>query len=119
MSKGDRWAVQDGHELEGIDAQDVIERALFELNLAREAERAEQQEAARRAAETSGIPAEPPMDRLLTRADVAQVLRCSLRTVQRLEASGKLRRCAGLVRLVRFDRNEVSRFVSGSEGAVS
>jgi hypothetical protein len=119
MSRGDRWAAQEGHVLDGIDALDAIERALRDRNLAREAKRAEQQEAARRAATTTGVPAGPPMDRLLTRADVARVLQCSLRTVQRLEASGRLRRCAGLVRLVRFDRNEVSRFVSGSEGAAS
>jgi len=117
MSKDDRWAAQKEHELKRIDALDAIHWALQERIQARKAERAEKEEAARKESLASETQAGPPLERLLTRADVAQVLQCSLRTVQRLEASGRLRRCAGLVRLVRFERNEVSRFLSGSEEA--
>jgi hypothetical protein len=119
MSKGNRWAAQEGNQLDGIDAKDAIELALVSRSLARATDRAKQEEVVRRAAIASGVTAGPTLERLLTRSDVAQVLQCSVRTVQRLEASGRLQRCAGLVRLVRFDRNEVSRLLSGSEGATS
>lgn len=119
MSKGNRWAAQDANQLDGIDAQEAIELALVSRSLARATDRAKQEEAARRAAIAPGVTAGPTVERLLTRSDVAQVLQCSVRTIQRLEATGRLRRCAGLVRLVRFDRSEVSRLLSGSEGAAS
>lgn len=116
--------------LNGVDATEAIEQALAvrALERAREQERAAEQarerdsfEAlARRVAEFvvagGGI---SPAERLLTRAQVAELLQCSERTVQRMEVAGNLRRSAGFSRLVRFDRNEVMRLVAGRDGVAS
>ena len=49
---------------------------------------------------------------ILTRQEVADFLRLSSKTVQRLEASGRLRRCPGLGTVVRYAASDVLRLAS-------
>jgi hypothetical protein len=49
---------------------------------------------------------------MLTRGEVAAFLRVSPRTVQRLDASGRLRRCPGFGSLVRYASSDVLRLAS-------
>jgi len=49
---------------------------------------------------------------MLTRGEVAAFLRVSRRTVQRMEVSGRLRRCPGFGTLVRYSSSDVLRLAS-------
>lgn len=49
---------------------------------------------------------------LMSVKDVARFLRVSEKTVRRMEAAGKLRRCVGLDYLVRFRPSDVLRLAS-------
>lgn len=49
---------------------------------------------------------------MLTRGEVAALLRVSRRTVQRMEVSGRLRRCPGFGTLVRYSSRDVLRLAS-------
>lgn len=53
-----------------------------------------------------------PSTGLMTRAEVAALLNISTCSVQRLEASGQMKRCPGLGTLVRYSNRDVLRFAS-------
>jgi CRISPR/Cas system endoribonuclease Cas6 (RAMP superfamily) len=56
--------------------------------------------------------AERNVVRLLTREEAAEVLRVSTKKIQRMEASGQLRRCRGLTGVVRYLASDVLRLAS-------
>lgn len=62
--------------------------------------------------------AEPPPDRLLTRAQVAQLLNVSERTVDRLATAGRLTRVkvGGSDRMVRYREAQVRGLVDQAQG---
>ena len=49
---------------------------------------------------------------LVTRADAAARLRVSTKTIQRMEADGRLKRCRGLEPVVRYRARDVERLAS-------
>ena len=114
MSKGKLWAATGGFLLDEIRAEEAADRAFRRQESARATERAQERASAAGASGYAGIPAGPRYEARMTRAEVAELLNCSERTVQRMEAAGRLRRCAGMGSLVRFDRSDVLRLVSAS-----
>ena len=114
MAKGNLWAASGGFLLGEIRAEEAVERAVRQRASARAKERAQERESASGASGYAGVPGGPRYEPRMTRAEVAELFNCSERTVQRMEASGRLRRCAGMGSLVRFDRSDVLRLVSAS-----
>ena len=114
------WVPSMERLLDGVDASEEIEAALAERARERARERESFEGLARRVAEflRSGGGA-APMPNLLTRPELAKLLGCSERTIQRLELTGRITRCAGLARMVRFDRDAVLRRLAESVRAAS
>ena len=114
MAKGNLWAASGGFLLDEIRAEEAADRAVRRRESARAKARDRTGEYGGGASGIAGFPAGPRYEPRMTRAEVAELLSCSERTVQRMEAAGRLRRCAGMGSLVRFDRSDVLRLVSAS-----
>lgn len=114
------WVPSMGRLLDGVDCRDAIESCLGQRAVARARERESFEGLTRRVAEflRMGGGGAPAID-LVTRAELAHLLGCSERTLQRMEASGKITRTSGFSRLVRFNRDAVLRQITESIGAAS